>query len=96
MPVDLTISSCLPTANGALYICSGSQQTDPGDIVKIRDAIKENKEACLCLINYKKNGSAFNNQFYLVPLFSAGGQLVSHAADTIIYYYLLWWRNRIT
>nr|AML77074.1 putative LOV domain-containing protein [Sargassum integerrimum] len=50
-------------------------KTDPGDIVKIRDAIKETQEACLCLINYKKDGSAFHNQFYLVPLFDAGGQL---------------------
>ncbi|CAN0191126.1 unnamed protein product [Ectocarpus sp. 12 AP-2014] len=50
-------------------------QTDPGDIAKIREAVKENKEACLCLLNYKKDGSTFHNQFFLTPLFDEAGTL---------------------
>ncbi|CAN0078163.1 unnamed protein product, partial [Ectocarpus fasciculatus] len=50
-------------------------QTDPGDIAKIREAVKENKEACLCLLNYKKDGSTFHNQFFLTPLFDETGTL---------------------
>lgn len=52
-------------------------QTDPGDIAKIREAVKEKKEACLCLVNYKADGSTFHNQFSLTPLFDADGNLVS-------------------
>nr|AML77499.1 putative LOV domain-containing protein [Scytosiphon lomentaria] len=50
-------------------------KTDPGDITKIREAVKEKKEACLCLLNYKKDGSIFHNQFFLTPLFDAEGKL---------------------
>ncbi|CAM9648914.1 unnamed protein product [Scytosiphon promiscuus] len=50
-------------------------KTDPGDITKIREAVKEKKEACLCLLNYKKDGSIFHNQFFLTPLFDAQGKL---------------------
>ncbi|CAN0347977.1 unnamed protein product, partial [Hapterophycus canaliculatus] len=50
-------------------------QTDPGDITKIREAVTEKKEACLCLLNYKKDGSIFHNQFFLTPLFDAEGKL---------------------
>jgi len=31
----------------------------------------------LCLLNYKKDGSTFHNQFFLTPLFDAEGTLVS-------------------
>lgn len=53
------------------------EQTDPGDISKIRAAVEEKREACLCLLNYKKDGSTFHNQFFLTPLFDASGKLVS-------------------
>ncbi|CAM9332719.1 unnamed protein product, partial [Laminaria digitata] len=51
------------------------EQTDPGDISKIRAAVEEKREACLCLLNYKKDGSTFHNQFFLTPLFDASGNL---------------------
>lgn len=59
-------------------------QTDPGDIAKIREAVKENKEACLCLLNYKKDGSTFHNQFFLTPLFDESGTLVSEKNCTFL------------
>lgn len=70
----------------SLYICASGhagKQTDPGDITKIREAVKEKKEACLCLLNYKKDGSIFHNQFFLTPLFDAEGKLVSALSDRV-------------
>lgn len=70
--------ACLPLP--LLFSLSSNaqrKQTDPGDIAKIREAVKENKEACLCLLNYKKDGSTFHNQFFLTPLFDEAGTLVS-------------------
>lgn len=46
-------------------------------MTKIREAVTEKKEACLCLLNYKKDGSTFHNQFFLTPMFDAEGTLVS-------------------
>lgn len=53
------------------------RKTDPKDVTKIREAVAERKEACLCLLNYKKDGSTFHNQFFLTPMFDAEGTLVS-------------------
>eukprot|EP00903_Cladosiphon_okamuranus_P020018 g18388.t1 len=50
-------------------------KTDPGDVAKIREAVTEKKEACLCLLNYKKDGTTFHNQFFLTPMFDAEGTL---------------------
>ena len=58
-------------------VVSCLEQTDPGDISKIRAAVEEKREACLCLLNYRKDGSTFHNQFFLTPLFDAAGNLVS-------------------
>lgn len=46
-------------------------------MTKIREAVSEKKEACLNLLNYKKDGSTFHNQFFLTPMFDADGTLVS-------------------
>ncbi|CAM9725399.1 unnamed protein product [Ascophyllum nodosum] len=50
-------------------------ETDPEDVAKIRAAVEEKREACLCLLNYKKGGSTFHNQFFLTPLFDSEGNL---------------------
>jgi PAS domain S-box-containing protein len=47
--------------------------TDPADISAIRDAIKHATEASVCLLNYRKDGSTFVNQFYIAPLRNADG-----------------------
>lgn len=49
-------------------------------MTKIRQAVTEKKEACLNLLNYKKDGSTFHNQFFLTPMFDAEGTLVSYSA----------------
>ena len=43
-------------------------ETDSKDVAKIRAAINEGCEASVELLNYKKDGSTFINQFFLCPL----------------------------
>ena len=49
--------------------------TDPTDVKTIRDAINAKKDASVCLLNYKKDGSTFMNQFFITPLFNDEGQV---------------------
>ena len=49
--------------------------TDEGDVDRIRAAIKGEKEASVNLLNYKKDGTSFNNQFFLSPLYEKDGKL---------------------
>ena len=44
------------------------RDTDPKDIQKISDAIAAKTEVSVCLLNYKKNGQPFYNQFFMLPL----------------------------
>ena len=44
-------------------------ETDAKAVQRIRDAVTEKKEISVCLLNYKKDGSTFTNQFFLCPLF---------------------------
>jgi PAS domain S-box-containing protein len=45
-------------------------ETERDDVEKIKDAIKNRTETSVCLLNYKKDGSKFVNQFFLCPLYS--------------------------
>mmetsp|Transcript_19670 Transcript_19670/g.29127 ORF Transcript_19670/g.29127 Transcript_19670/m.29127 type:complete len:349 (-) Transcript_19670:29-1075(-) len=51
------------------------EDTSPDDVSVIRTAVKECKNASICLLNYRKDGSKFINQFNLNPLFDEEGQL---------------------
>ena len=46
-------------------------ETSQEDVSKIREAIKKEKEANVNLLNYRKDGTTFINQFFLSPLRSA-------------------------
>ncbi|CAM9294294.1 unnamed protein product [Discosporangium mesarthrocarpum] len=50
-------------------------QTTQSDVDKIRKAVKEKKDSCVCLLNYRKDGSTFRNQFFLAPLYNEHGVL---------------------
>eukprot|EP00953_Heterococcus_sp_UTEX-ZZ885_P041886 21335-Heterococcus_DN1.PRE.1 len=52
------------------------QGTDPKDVERIREAIKEQRDANVCLLNYRKDGTTFVNQFFLCPLRDATGTVV--------------------
>lgn len=43
--------------------------TSTADIAKIREAVEAKKGCSVCLLNYRKDGSSFVNQFFLTPLF---------------------------
>lgn len=49
--------------------------TQKGDVDKIRQAIEKKTDASVCLLNYKKNGSTFINQFFISPLFGDDGKV---------------------
>lgn len=44
------------------------QDTNPDDVNRIRKAIKEEKNVSVNLLNYRKDGSSFCNEFFLAPL----------------------------
>ena len=49
--------------------------TDKGDVKAIRDAITAKKDKSVCLLNYKKDGTTFMNQFFITPLFDENGNV---------------------
>lgn len=42
--------------------------TDAGDVERIRSCLKEETEGSINLLNYRKDGTPFVNQFFLSPL----------------------------
>ena len=46
------------------------EQTSQEDVTRIRKAIEAKTEVNVNLLNYRKDGSTFVNQFYLAPMFS--------------------------
>jgi hypothetical protein len=55
-------------------------QTNPADVTAIRAAIASRRDESVCLLNYRKDGTPFVNQFFLCPLHAAadGGGVAYH------------------
>jgi len=51
--------------------------TDPDAIRAIRESINRGVDTAVCLINYKKNGTPFWNQFFIAPLCGTDGRIVN-------------------
>jgi PAS domain S-box-containing protein len=51
--------------------------TDPDSITVIREGIKEGRDVAVCLVNYRKDGSPFWNQFFVAPLRGVDGRIVN-------------------
>ena len=51
------------------------KDTDKKEIKKISTAIKEHSELSVCLLNYKKNGDTFVNQFFVCPVYDNNKKL---------------------
>lgn len=51
--------------------------TSTEDVDVIRYGLREETDMRVCLLNYRKNGTAFLNQFNLSPLRDTEGKLVS-------------------
>mmetsp|Transcript_29541 Transcript_29541/g.28271 ORF Transcript_29541/g.28271 Transcript_29541/m.28271 type:complete len:233 (+) Transcript_29541:56-754(+) len=49
--------------------------TDPRDVCKIAEAIRNREEVSVCLLNYKKDRTTFLNQFFLTPLYGEDGEV---------------------
>lgn len=49
--------------------------TNDLDVKKIKNAIKNKTDLSACLLNYKKDGTTFINQFYMSPLYDIDGNI---------------------
>lgn len=53
--------------------------TDQRSVQMIRDAMREERDVSVCLLNYKADGTPFWNQFFIAPLRGAGnGEIVNY------------------
>lgn len=57
--------------------------TDPDTVKEIGQAIREQRETSVEIINYKKNGSAFWNALFISPVFDGDGKLRYHFASQL-------------
>lgn len=60
------------------------EMTSSEDVDVIRYGLKEETDMRVCLLNYRKNGTAFLNQFNLSPLRDTSGNLVSLFAFDVL------------
>jgi PAS domain-containing protein len=51
------------------------EATDPAEVVKVRDAIKNGRSQSVRLLNYKKDGTPFWNLLTVTPVYAADGSL---------------------
>ena len=51
------------------------EATDPAEVAKIRDAVKNGRSAAVRLLNYKKDGTPFWNLLTVTPVYAADGSL---------------------
>mmetsp|Transcript_14727 Transcript_14727/g.55743 ORF Transcript_14727/g.55743 Transcript_14727/m.55743 type:complete len:390 (-) Transcript_14727:110-1279(-) len=51
--------------------------TDQRSVQMIRDAITEERDVSVCLLNYKADGTPFWNQFFIAPLRACDGAVVN-------------------
>ncbi len=54
-------------------------ETDPAAVARIRDAVREQVDIQVRLLNYRKDGTTFHNALYVGP--------VRDAAGTVVYYF---------
>lgn len=59
-------------------------QTDKNALHQVQRAVEQHHEACVEVLNYRKDGSTFWNELFISPLFNERGQLVyfSHRSWT--------------
>ena len=82
--------------------------TCPKDVKKITDAIAAKTEVSVCLLNYKKGGQKFYNQFFMLPLRDDHGNVVyylgvskeipskEHAPELNLGWQIFSWQPRYT
>jgi PAS domain S-box-containing protein len=60
--------------------------TRPEDVERIRRAVREKREECVYVLNYKKNGKPFHNQFFIMPIFEHASHNLDRSKDEVRYY----------
>lgn len=50
-------------------------KTDKSEVAKISEAIKKEEDLSVCLLNYKKSGETFINQFFICPVYTSDKKL---------------------
>ena len=58
-------------------------ETDRSTVAAVRDAIAEQREIAVEIINYKKDGSAFWNALYISPVLNEDGELIYFFASQL-------------
>ncbi|KAL7535796.1 hypothetical protein ACHAWF_005275 [Thalassiosira exigua] len=51
------------------------KDTLEADVNRIRTAVQQEREASVNLLNYRKDGSSFNNEFFMMPLYDCDNRL---------------------
>uniref|UniRef100_A0A7S1XX04 LOV domain-containing protein n=1 Tax=Phaeomonas parva TaxID=124430 RepID=A0A7S1XX04_9STRA len=54
--------------------------TDQRSVQMIRDAIEEQRDVSVCLLNYRQDGTPFWNQFFIAPLRACDGTVVNYVS----------------
>ncbi|WP_409564858.1 PAS domain-containing protein [Methylobacterium sp. J-026] len=58
-------------------------ETDPAAVDRLRDAIRQQADIRVDLVNYRKDGSTFHNALYVGPVRDAAGTVVYYFASQI-------------
>ncbi|AZF15656.1 histidine kinase famiy protein [Pseudomonas sp. R3-18-08] len=58
-------------------------ETDKSALRQVQRALEQHHEACVELLNYRKDGSTFWNEMFISPLFNERGQLVYFFASQL-------------
>ena len=69
---------CKAIADALCLCCSRFLQgeaTDPVEVAKIRDAVKNGRSTAVRLLNYRKDGTPFWNLLTVTPVYAADGSL---------------------
>ncbi|CAM9100703.1 unnamed protein product, partial [Heterosigma akashiwo] len=51
--------------------------TEPAAVAAIRRGVAEGRDTAVCLLNYRKDGTTFWNQFFIAPLHDCNGKVVN-------------------
>ncbi len=57
--------------------------TDPAAIQEVRDALRQETDATVELLNYRKDGTPFWNALYLSPVYDSSGALIYYFASQL-------------
>ena len=57
------------------------KDTDPESVKKLRDAVKAGERVSVRLLNYRKDGTPFWNQFFIAALRDRNGKIVNYVSE---------------